>query len=338
MRDIVDFLSEELNRSIDVIDELKNLINKTEIDITTAVSYSQNIKSKKDDTVNFFMSESLDDRFSNNEINNLNSEVEALNEKLIKYKRELEYEDKRITDIKELLSKYNFNDKDDVLDCSVSNISNISSLIKSADSVYDDMCKYLTDEVMDELEIIQYNNNLTLSLINSDPSRAALELEKNSDVVSNLLHSLKIFISKLYLYNPEKEFQDNFNNMCERYNDTELYFESEYNDELNRSSEFNINKCKSYFKMISSFIEYINLLMSDEDVSRETYKIEVSIHKSRIKSLFILDKKYDFIQKSLLKDNQNTILIKLYLNICNSYMKFKKLKNHFIIEIDNDLN
>ena len=54
--------------------------------------------------------------------------------------------------------------------------------------------------------------------------------------------------------------------------------------------------------------------------------------------LFILDEKYEYIKDEFSKDNNNEIaLVKFYLNASNSYVKFKKSKGNFLIEIDNNL-
>lgn len=342
LKDIVEFLSEELNKSIDRISDLKTIIQKIEIDIETSLSYTQSIKSNKDDTIDFFMSETSDDRFNNKEIKNLNSEVESLNAKLNNYREQLQTETERMSDIKELLNKYSVGDKDNILDYSVNNESNIISLIQSSDLLYENVCNYIINDVADQIDIITNNNNLIISLINSDPSRASLELEKNSDMLNELLKSFKRFSKKIYRYNPEFGFKSNFEYLCRKYNKENEIFSYTYNDDLNMASKVNYNKCNSYFKLVTSVIEYINAVIKSEknedDVSRETYKVEFINYKTKSKIIFILDEKYEYIKDEFLKvNNSDIVLVKFYLNASNSYVKFKKSKGNFLIEIDNNL-
>lgn len=341
MKDIVEFLSEELNKSIDKMSDLKTIIQKIEIDIETSLSYTQSIKSNKDDTIDFFMSETSDDRFNNREISNLNNEIESLNAKLNRYKEQLQNETERMSDIKELLNKYSVGDKDDILDYSINNDSNINSLIQSADLIYENVCNYITNDVTDQIGIITNNNNLIISLINSDPSRASLELEKNSDILNELLKSLKKFSKKIYRYDPDFGFKSNFEYLCRRYNKENEIFSYTYNDDLNMSSRISNSKCNSYFKLIAAVIEYINdaikLKNDEDDVSRETYKVEFINYKTKSKIIFVLDEKYEYIKDEFLDNNSDIVLVKFYLNASNSYVKFKKSKGNFLIEIDNNL-
>lgn len=342
MKDIVEFLSEELNKSIDRISDLKTIIQKIEIDIETSLSYTQSIKSNKDDTIDFFMSETSDDRFNNKEIKNLSIEVESLNAKLNNYREQIQTETERMSDIKELLNKYSVGDKDNILDYSVNNESNINSLIQSADLVYDNVCNYITNDVTNQIGIITNNNNLIISLINSDPSRASLELEKNSDMLDGLLKSLKRFSKKIYRYDPEFGFKSNFEYLCRKYNKENEIFSYTYNDDLNMSSRISNSKCNSYFKLIAAVLEHINnaikLKDDEDDVSRETYKVEFINYKTKSKIIFVLDEKYEYIKDEFLEDdNSDIVLVKFYLNASNSYVKFKKSKGNFLIEIDNNL-
>lgn len=342
MKDIVEFLSEELNKSIDRISDLKTIIQKIEIDIETSLSYTQSIKSNKDDTIDFFMSETSDDRFNNKEIKNLSIEVESLNAKLNNYREQIQTETERMSDIKELLNKYSVGDKDNILDYSVNNESNINSLIQSADLVYDNVCNYITNDVTNQIGIITNNNNLIISLINSDPSRASLELEKNSDMLDGLLKSLKRFSKKIYRYDPGFGFKSNFEYLCRKYNKENEIFSYTYNDDLNMSSRISNSKCNSYFKLIAAVLEHINNAIKlkdyEDDVSRETYKVEFINYKTKSKIIFVLDEKYEYIKDEFLEDdNSDIVLVKFYLNASNSYVKFKKSKGNFLIEIDNNL-
>ncbi len=342
MKDIAEFLSEELNKSIDKISDLKTAIQKIEIDIETSLSYTQSIISNKDDTIDFFMSETSDDRFNNKEIKNLNNEVESLNVRLNNYREQLQAETERMSDIKELLNKYSVGDKDNILDYSVNSESNINSLIQSADSIYENVCNYITKDVTNKIDIITNNNNLIMALINSDPSRASLELERNSDILNGLAKSLKTFSKRIYRYNPEFGFKSNFEYLCRKYNKESQTFSYTYNDDLNMESKINDSKCNSYFKLVASVIEYINAIIKSEDneddVSRETYNVEYINYKTKSKIIFILDEKYEYIKDEFSKDNNNEIaLVKFYLNASNSYVKFKKSKGNFLIEIDNNL-
>ena len=342
LKDIVEFLSEELNKSIDKISDLKTIIQKIEIDIDTSLSYTQSIKSNKDNTIDFFMSETSDDQFNNNEISNLNNKIESLNNNLNRYKEQLQVETERIADIKELINKYSVRDKDNIFDYSINNQSNINSLIQSADLIYDNVCNYITHDISKQIDILLNNNNLIISLINYDSSRASLELKKNSDILNELLESLNKFSEKIYRYNPEFGFKSNFEYLCRKFNKQNKLFSYTYNDDLNMSSRINDSKCNSYFKLIAAFIQYINVAVNlkedDINVSRETYKVEFINYKSKSKITFVLDEMYEYIKDEYIKEkSKDIILVKYYLNASNAYVKFKKLNGKFIIEIYNDL-
>jgi hypothetical protein len=336
LKDITDFLNEELNKSIDNITELKTQIQKMEIDMETSLSYSKNIKSRKDDTMDFFTLESDEDTFHNSEISNLNEEVESMSDKLAICREQLASEMDRLSDIRELLEKYSVADKDSVLDYSSNSKSNINNLIESADFIYDSVCDFVSENVTEQIEILSNNDKLITSLINSDPSRALLELEKNDKILNQLSHDLKQFSRKIFRYNSDFGFEKNFEYLCRHYNKEETRFLYSYNDDLNMSEKINDSKCMSYFKLVTGMIGFL------ENVSRETYKIDFINYKTKSKLLFTLDIKYEFIKEEFsdeqtADENSDVILLKFYLRVCNAYVKFKKTSGSFIIEIDCNL-
>jgi hypothetical protein len=336
LKDITDFLNEELNKSIDNITELKTQIQKMEIDMETSLSYSKNIKSRKDDTMDFFTLESDEDTFHNSEISSLNEEVESTNDKLAICREQLTSEMERLSDIRELLGKYSVADKDSVIDYSSNSKTNINKLIESADFIYDSICDFVSDNVTEQIEILSNNDKLITSLINSDPSRAVLELEKNDKILNQLSQDLKQFSKKMFRYNSDFGFEKNFEYLCRHYNKEETRFLYSYNDDLNMSEKINDSKCQSYFKMVTGMIGFL------ENVSRETYKIDFVNYKTKSKLLFTLDKKYEFIKDNFsdeptASENSDVILLKFYLGVCNAYVKFKSTSTSFIIEVDCNL-
>jgi hypothetical protein len=259
-----------------------------------------------------------------------------MGDKLAVYREQLASERERLSDIRELLGKYSVADKDSVLDYSSNSKSNINNLIESADFIYDSVCDFVSDNVKEQIEILSNNDKLITSLINSDPSRALLELENNDKILNQLSNNLNQFSKKMFRYNSEFGFEKNFEYLCRHYNKEETRFLYSYNDDLNMSEKINDSKCKSYFKLVTGMIGFL------ENVSRETYKIDFINYKTKSKLLFTLDVKYEFIKdrfsdEQTVNESSDVILLKFYMGVCNAYVKFKKTSGSFIIEVDCNL-
>ena len=63
----------------------------------------------------------------------------------------------------------------------------------------------------------------------------------------------------------------------------------------------------------------------------------LSLLKTKTKLVFTLDKECDVIKDILSGDDNNNRLVNYYLLINKSFIRFKKNKQNFIIEIENNL-
>jgi hypothetical protein len=274
-------------------------IQKLEIDIDTSLSYTKNIQSSKDDTMDFFTLERADDIFNSAEISNLDSQVKNLNDTLEKYKVQLTNENKRLADIKALINEYS--SVDSTSEVELSSGSNVDELIKSADEMYTYVCNCVYKEVSPQIGMAINTNVLIKSLINSDPTRAALELDKNSNVLEQVSVSLNKFSNQFYIYNSELDFESNFKILCESLGSDKNLFSYQYTDDSELSSKINATKCNSYFKLLSCMIRFLNEIFRNS-VSRETYMVEHINFKTKSKVIFTLPVEYEFIRDAFLTD------------------------------------
>ena len=82
-------------------------------------------------------------------------------------------------------------------------------------------------------------------------------------------------------------------------------------------------------------IIYIILFLKNTEFDLE--KLTLSLLKTKTKLVFTLDKECDVIKDILSGDDNNNRLVNYYLLINKSFIRFKKNKQNFIIEIENNL-
>ena len=71
--------------------------------------------------------------------------------------------------------------------------------------------------------------------------------------------------------------------------------------------------------------------------TNEKFCVTLSFLKTKTKLVFTLDKECDVIKDILSGDDNNNRLVNYYLLINKSFIRFKKNKQNFIIEIENNL-
>lgn len=330
MRDIIEFLERELNNSIDNLSELKTCINNAQIDIDTAKSYSNNINADRDTTIDFFMSDAAGDEFRNNEIESLDREVDMLNKKLTDYNRKYSEEQNRLSDIKELINKYGSDSVSDYMDFSSRRDSYIDSFIDDMNSRADRFRDFLCDEILDMLQIILNQNNLVASLLTSDVSRAALELQNTNKLTVQIINSISDFSYEFLAYDSSNGFENTFNEICRRLS-VDDRFSYQFVDEYNLCPKFNEHKSEVYLRLFTALLGFLN------SVSRETYEIKFTNQKTKSKLTVTLDEQYSYIKDLLSNKDDSVRVINYYFKVLGSFIRFKNTKNKFVLEIDNNL-
>ena len=102
-------------------------------------------------------------------------------------------------------------------------------------------------------------------------------------------------------------------------------------DDYNMSSKINSDIGLCYCKMLNCLIDFII------SYTNEKFCVTLSLLKTKTKLVFTLDKECDVIKDILSGDDNNNRLVNYYLLINKSFIRFKKNKQNFIIEIENNL-
>ena len=87
----------------------------------------------------------------------------------------------------------------------------------------------------------------------------------------------------------------------------------------------------SYCKMVNILFDFII------SYTNERFCVTLSFLKTKTKLVFTLDNECDVIKDILSSDDNNNRLVNYYLLINKSFIRFKKNKQNFIIEIENSL-
>ena len=331
LKDITSFLEEELNNTIDEISEIKTSLSKIEIDINTSMSFHHNLNSSKDSTIDFFMSDNEENSFNDAEISNLDTRVLELRKLQASYEDKLNQLEERLDNIKELFNSYSISDSDNYLDYSSVNKNNLGTFINSVDTLYYSVGSFLSGEVYDSLSAISNNNKLAASLLYNDVSRAALELKHNDDIINFLIDMVNSFDTGIITYNSNESFSNNILTLCNKINSNNDLFDFNLFDDYNLSSKINSDMGLSYCKMVNILFDFII------SYTNEKFCVTLSFLKTKTKLVFTLDNECDVIKDILSSDDNNNRLVNYYLLINKSFIRFKKNKQNFIIEIENNL-
>ena len=331
LKDLTSFLEEELNNTIDEISEIKTSLSKIEIDINTSMSFHQSLNSSKDSTIDFFMSDNKEKSFNDEEISNLDTRVLELRKLQSSYEDKLIQLEERLDNIKELINSYSISDSDNYLDYSSVNKNNLGTFINSVDTLYNSVGSFLSGEVYDSLSAISNNNKLAASLLYNDVSRAALELKHNDDIINSLIDMVNSFDTGIITYNSNESFSNNILTLCNKINSNNDLFDFNLVDDYNLSSKINSDMGSSYCKMVNILFDFII------SYTNEKFCVTLSFLKTKTKLVFTLDKECDVIKDILSGDDNNNRLVNYYLLINKSFIRFKKNKQNFIIEIENNL-
>lgn len=331
LKDLTSFLEEELNNTIDEISEIKTSLSKIEIDINTSMSFHHSLNSSKDSTIDFFMSDNEKNSFNDEEISNLDTRVLELRKLQSSYEDKLIQLEERLDNIKELINSYSISDSDNYLDYSSVNKNNLGTFINSVDTLYNSVGSFLSGEVYDSLSAISNNNKLAASLLYNDVSRAALELKHNDDIINSLIDMVNSFDTGIITYNSNEPFSNNILTLCNKINSNNDLFDFNLFDDYNLSSKINSDMGLSYCKMVNILFDFII------SYTNEKFCVTLSFLKTKTKLVFTLDKECDVIKDILSGDDNNNRLVNYYLLINKSFIRFKKNKQNFIIEIENNL-
>ncbi|MGN0340508.1 MAG: hypothetical protein ACI4D0_08410 [Lachnospira sp.] len=331
MKDLTSFLEEELNNTIDEISEIKTSLSKIEIDINTSMSFHHNLNLSKDSTIDFFMSDNEEKSFNDVEISNLDTRVIELRKLQASYEDKLIQLEERLDNIKELINSYSISDSDNYFDYSSLDKNNLVTFINSVDTLYNSVGSFLSGEVHDSLSAISNNNKLAASLLYNDVSRAALELKHNDDIINSLIDMVNSFDIGIITYNSNESFSNNILTLCNKINSDNDLFDFNLVDDYNMSSKINSDIGLSYCKMVNILFNFII------SYTNEKFCVTLSFLKTKTKLVFTLDKECDVIKDILSCDDNNNRLVNYYLLINKSFIRFKKNKQNFIIEIENNL-
>ena len=331
MKDLTSFLEEELNNTIDEISDIKTSLSKIEIDINTSMSFHHNLNTSKDSTIDFFLSDNDEKSFNDAEITNIDNRVFELRKLQASYEDKLIKLQERLDNIKDLINSYSISDSDNYIDFSSVNKNNLGTFIKSVDNLYNSVGYFLSDKVLDSLSAISNNNKLVASLLYNDVSRAALEIEHNDEIINSLIDMVKSFTTSIITYNINESFSNNILTLCNKIKSDNDLFDFNLVDDYNMSSKINSDMGLSYCKMVNILFDFII------SYTNEKFCVTLSFLKTKTKLVFTLDKECDVIKDILSGDDNNNRLVNYYLLINKSFIRFKKNKQNFIIEIENSL-
>lgn len=269
--------------------------------------------------------------FNDEEISNLDTRVLELRKLQSSYEDKLIQLEERLDNIKELINSYSISDSDNYLDYSSVNKNNLGTFINSVDTLYNSVGSFLSGEVYDSLSAISNNNKLAASLLYNDVSRAALELKHNDDIINSLIDMVNSFDTGIITYNSNEPFSNNILTLCNKINSNNDLFDFNLFDDYNLSSKINSDMGLSYCKMVNILFDFII------SYTNEKFCVTLSFLKTKTKLVFTLDKECDVIKDILSGDDNNNRLVNYYLLINKSFIRFKKNKQNFIIEIENNL-
>ena len=295
------------------------------------MSFHHSLNSSKDSTIDFFMSDNEKNSFNDEEISNLDTRVLELRKLQSSYEDKLIQLEERLDNIKELINSYSISDSDNYLDYSSVNKNNLGTFINSVDTLYNSVGSFLSGEVYDSLSAISNNNKLAASLLYNDVSRAALELKHNDDIINSLIDMVNSFDTGIITYNSNESFSNNILTLCNKINSNNDLFDFNLFDDYNLSSKINSDMGLSYCKMVNILFDFII------SYTNEKFCVTLSFLKTKTKLVFTLDKECDVIKDILSGDDNNNRLVNYYLLINKSFIRFKKNKQNFIIEIENNL-
>ena len=139
------------------------------------------------------------------------------------------------------------------------------------------------------------------------------------------------FNTGIITYNNDETFSNNVSALCDKINSDNDLFEFNMVDDYNMSSKINSDIGLCYCKMLNCLIDFII------SYTNEKFCVTLSLLKTKTKLVFTLDKECDVIKDILSGDDNNNRLVNYYLLINKSFIRFKKNKQNFIIEIENNL-
>ncbi len=253
MSKISDFISEELNISIEKRAQLKSQIRSLQLDMEFVDKAKDKIIKQKDTTGDTFLSADNSDNFDDREILKLKEQKERIKALIEDKEKELEEISKRCDKIKDIFLTYNLQDKDLSEDNLWKNNSQESASLE--DNVQNDnqqksnlwggdlqegkgnsdwrtvtpleisvqemdrrrIAMEIHDTVVQNLTALTLKNDFIVKIINSDRQRAQLELKNCNSILRESIEELRNIIFDLRPMSLDiLGFEDTFINFINR--------------------------------------------------------------------------------------------------------------------------
>lgn len=267
MNEVYDFLSKELNIAKEKKDELERKIHKIDIHVDFIEKAIHKIAVNNDNTGLVFMSQEEQHGFDGEEIEKLTAQKQELIQSKNQYSNEVSEINKRIVQLKKLLSSDQKNKEE------TEKVYNIYEVINMQETDRQRIARDIHDTIVQGLTAIIHKNEFIEKIFETDKQRAYLELENNNSIIRESIDELRNIIFDLRpMALDDLGFEKTFYTVVEKMkNNTQMIIQADYLcKEKKIDSIISITAIRIIEELCNNSIKYsdgnkINIIVKTDD-------------------------------------------------------------------------
>lgn len=300
MSKINDFVSEELNISVEKQQQLKAQIRSLQLDMEFVDKARNKIIQQKDTTGDTFLSADNSENFDDREILKLKEQKDGIKSLIEDKEKELEEVSKRCNRIKEILQTADSSQENDSdLDwCKMNTVEiNVQEMDRRR------IAMEIHDTVVQNLTALTLKNDFIIKIMNSDRQRAQLELKNCNSILRESIDELRNIIFDLRPMSLEVlGFEDTFINFMNKLSaKTDMIVAYDYKADINHmDSMLLVNLIRIIQELCYNSIKYSKGTKLEVKVASDKQYIVVDIIDDGVG--FDLDSKVKGFGLSMVRD------------------------------------
>lgn len=320
MSEVWEFLLQEMNIAKENKEELEQKIHAIDIQIDFTEKAIDRIVANNDNTGLVFMSERADQSFDGEEIKKLNEQKQELLNSKSKFTGRISDINKRVVKLEKLLKEKRYEDNEKLNSNESDKVYNIYEVLYMQEADRQRIARDIHDTVVQGLTVLIHKNEFIEKIFETDRQRAKLELEKNSNIIRDVIDELRNIIFDLRPMSlDDLGFEKTFYAVIEKMkSNTQMIIRADY-----------LCKSDKIDPVVSiTAIRIIQELCTNSIKYSDGSKINIAVNSDESNNLIILysdnGKGYDINNDCVVRKNNTgfgLVMMKERINLLNGTMK-----------------
>ena len=318
MSEVREFLLQEMNTARESKEELEQQIHAIDIQIDFIKKAIDKIVVNNDNTGLVFMSEQASQSFDGEEIKKLNEQKQELLKSKNQYTGKVSDINKRIVKLEKLLTEKDYestaklNNKSD-------KVYNSYEVLYMQEADRQRIARDIHDTVVQGLTVLIHKNEFIEKIFETDRQRAKFELEKNSNIIRDIIDELRNIIFDLRPMSlDDLGFEKTFYTVIEKMkSNTQMIIQADYLCKVDRIDPVvSITAIRIIQELCNNSIKY-----------SEGSKINITVNSDEANNLIILysddGQGYDINRECEVRENNTgfgLVMMKERINLLNGTM------------------